>query len=122
MKGIENIKDAPSRLDAAKQAFNAMTAELKAYYPMMGQYDAVVISEGPDDLTAAKLAFAIGSPGTICTGALSTVFRRKKYIYHLKNGNLHHYLRVYNKIKIFSKWGDDIEEISNIVIIALVIK
>jgi uncharacterized protein with GYD domain len=44
-----------------------MGAELKAFYLVMGQYDMVVISEGPDDETAAKLALAIGSQGAIRT-------------------------------------------------------
>lgn len=66
-KGIENIKEAPSRLDEAKKAFQAMGAELKEYYLTMGQYDAVIIAEGPDDETVAKLALSIGSRGAIRT-------------------------------------------------------
>ena len=31
-KGIENIKQSPARLDAAKKAFQAMGAELKEFY------------------------------------------------------------------------------------------
>lgn len=69
-QGVENIKESPARLDAAKQAFQAMGAELKGFYLVMGQYDAVVISEGPDDETAAKLALAIGSKGAIRTETL----------------------------------------------------
>lgn len=34
---------------------------------MTGQYDAVVISEAPDDETVAKLSLAIGSRGAIRT-------------------------------------------------------
>jgi len=66
-KGVENVKEAPARLDAAKKAFQAMGAELKQYYLTLGQYDAVVIAEVPDDETVAKLALAIGSQGAIRT-------------------------------------------------------
>jgi len=66
-KGIENIKESPNRLDAAKQAFKAMGAEIKEYYLVTGQYDAVVISEAPNDETVAKLALSIGSKGSIRT-------------------------------------------------------
>ncbi len=66
-KGVESIKDGPSRLDAAKQVFRAYGAEIKAFYLTMGQYDAIVISEGPDDVTTAKVALAIGSAGNIRT-------------------------------------------------------
>lgn len=66
-EGVEKIKEGPARLDAAKQAFKAMGSELKAFYLVMGQYDAVVIAEGPDDDTAVKLALAIGSQGAVRT-------------------------------------------------------
>lgn len=63
-KGIETIKEGSARLDAAKQAYRAMGAELKAFYLVLGQYDHVVISEAPDDETMAKIALALGSRGT----------------------------------------------------------
>jgi uncharacterized protein with GYD domain len=69
-QGVENMKDSPARLEEAKQAFRAMGGELKAFYLTMGQYDAVVVSEGPDDETATKLAIAIGARGAIRTETL----------------------------------------------------
>ncbi|GAG13518.1 unnamed protein product, partial [marine sediment metagenome] len=42
-KGIENVKESPARLDAAKKAFQSMGAELKEFYLVMGQYDIVVV-------------------------------------------------------------------------------
>ena len=69
-QGIANIKEGPARLEAAKQAFQAMGAELKEFYLVMGQYDEVVIAEAPDDETAAKLALAIGAGGAIRTETL----------------------------------------------------
>jgi uncharacterized protein with GYD domain len=36
----------------------------------MGQYDAVVIAEGPDDETAAKLALATAMQGNVRTETL----------------------------------------------------
>lgn len=62
-KGIETIKEGPGRLETAKQTFRAMGAEMKAFYLTMGQYDAVVISEAPNDETVEKLALTIGSRG-----------------------------------------------------------
>jgi uncharacterized protein with GYD domain len=69
-EGSQKIKESPARLDAAKQAFKAMGAELKAYYLTMGQYDAVVIGEAPNDETVAKLALSIGAAGAIRTETL----------------------------------------------------
>ena len=69
-KGIENVKESPARLDAAKKAFQSMGAELKEFYLVMGQYDIVVVCEAPDDETITKLALSIGSRGAIRTETL----------------------------------------------------
>jgi uncharacterized protein with GYD domain len=63
-KGIETIKEGAARLDAAKHAYRAMGAELKAFYLVMGRYDHVVVSEAPNDETMAKIALALGARGT----------------------------------------------------------
>ena len=64
-KGIEEIKESPARLDAAKAAVQAMGGKVVGFYLVQGRYDMVVISEGPDDETAAKTALAIGSKGSV---------------------------------------------------------
>ena len=43
-KGIEKIKESPSRLDAARKAFKAAGAELKEFYLVTGRYDIVVVA------------------------------------------------------------------------------
>ncbi|MGO9566847.1 MAG: GYD domain-containing protein [Desulfomonilaceae bacterium] len=42
-KGIENVKNSPARLDEAKKAFQAMGAQIKAFYLVMGRYDMVIV-------------------------------------------------------------------------------
>lgn len=69
-KGAETIKDGPKRLDAAKQRFKEAGAEVKAYYLVMGQYDAVAIFEAPNDEVVAKLALATGMMGSVRTQTL----------------------------------------------------
>jgi uncharacterized protein with GYD domain len=64
-QGIENIKDSPQRLDAAKKAYASLGAKLKDFYLVMGRYDIVLVSDGPDDETMAKVALALGSMGNI---------------------------------------------------------
>ena len=66
-KGIENIKESPRRLDAAREAFQAFGAELKDFYLVLGRYDIVIISEAPNDEAVAKAALAIGSRGAVQT-------------------------------------------------------
>ncbi len=69
-KGIENIKQSPARLDAAKKAFTAMGVELKGFYLVSGQYDVVVIVEAPNYETVCKLALSIGAKGNVRTETL----------------------------------------------------
>lgn len=69
-KGAAAIKESPARLDAAKKLFHSMGAELKQWYLVMGQYDAVVISEAPNDEVVAKLLLAIGALGNVSTQTL----------------------------------------------------
>lgn len=66
-QGMRSIKESPKRLDAAKDAFKAAGGELKQWYLVMGRYDAVVISELPNDETARKIDLAIASLGSIRT-------------------------------------------------------
>ena len=77
-QGIQNIKDSPKRLDAAKAAFKAMGAELQQWYLALGRYDVVVFSEAPDDETAAKLSMAVGALGNVRTETLR-VFTEQDY-------------------------------------------
>ena len=62
-EGAQKMKESPARLDAAKEVFKAMGAELKAYYLTMGQYDAVVIGEAPDDETPIAPVYRFGPDG-----------------------------------------------------------
>ncbi len=64
-KGIESIKEGPTRLDRAKQAFRAAGGELKTFYLVTGRYDAVAISEMPNDEAVARVALANASMGNI---------------------------------------------------------
>ena len=64
-QGIEQIKESPTRFDAAKQSMREMGAELRAFYLTMGQYDMVAIWEAPDEQTAARAALALGSRGAV---------------------------------------------------------
>jgi uncharacterized protein with GYD domain len=66
-QGIRNIKESATRLDAAKKAFQAAGGELKQFFLLMGKYDILIVSEGPDDETAGKIALSLGSLGNVRT-------------------------------------------------------
>jgi len=64
-KGLEQIKESPARVEAAKQLFREMNAEVKDFYAVMGRYDTMFIAEAPDDETIAKAVLAVGSLGNV---------------------------------------------------------
>ena len=66
-KGAETIKDGPKRLDNARQRFKEACADIKAWYLVMGQYDAVAIFDAPNDEVVAKLALTTGMMGSVRT-------------------------------------------------------
>ncbi|HAF14407.1 MAG TPA: GYD family protein [Blastocatellia bacterium] len=64
-QGAAGIKDSPNRLDAGREAFKKLGAEIKDVYMTMGRYDLVCVVEAPDDETAARALLSLGSKGSI---------------------------------------------------------
>jgi uncharacterized protein with GYD domain len=64
-QGISTIKNAPARIDAAKEAYRKAGGELKSIHLTLGQYDLVAIAEMPNDEAVARMALALGAQGNI---------------------------------------------------------
>jgi uncharacterized protein with GYD domain len=77
-QGLQKIKESPSRLDAAKKAYEQAGGKLKDVYLIMGEYDIVVVAELPNDDAAAKLALTLGAMGNIRTRT-SRAFTEAEY-------------------------------------------
>jgi uncharacterized protein with GYD domain len=77
-QGFKNIKESPSRLEKAKQAFKSLGGELKSFHLVQGRYDAIVISEAPNDEVATKFALATGSQGNVRTETMRA-FTEEEY-------------------------------------------
>jgi uncharacterized protein with GYD domain len=69
-KGIEAIKEGPSRLDAARKMMQGLGARLTTSYLVNGPYDFVIIVEAPDDETMTKVSLALASKGNVRTETL----------------------------------------------------
>jgi uncharacterized protein with GYD domain len=69
-QGAAKIKESPKRLDAAKKAAEGVNGKIHAWYLTMGKYDAVIISEFPDDEAAARFMLSTGSLGNVTTQTL----------------------------------------------------
>ena len=66
-QGVKTFSELSQRLEETKKAGESVGVKLVGYYLTMGQYDAVAISEAPDDHTIAKLALAAGARGNVRT-------------------------------------------------------
>ena len=69
-QGIRSVKDAPKRIDTARQMMKDAGGELKAFYLTMGAYDIVTVVEAPSDEVAARVLLTIGGLGNIRTVTL----------------------------------------------------
>ena len=54
-QGAAKIKESPTRLDAAKKAAGAVGGKIHAWYLTMGKYDAVIVSEFPNDEASGEI-------------------------------------------------------------------
>ncbi len=67
-QGIQNIKESPARVEAAKRTVKSMGGEVKAFYGILGsQFDTMFILKASDDEAVAKMVLAIASGGNVRT-------------------------------------------------------
>lgn len=66
-QGVQEAKNAPERLAAFEAAVREAGGRLIDFYLVLGQYDYIVVTEAPDDQTAARLIL-----GTIAQGSMRT--------------------------------------------------
>ena len=66
-QGIKTVKDFPTRLEAARKVMEAMGGKFISVYVTLGEYDMVVLAEGPSDEAAAAAALATASQGNLRT-------------------------------------------------------
>ena len=69
-QGIAKVKESPKRLDAAKKAAEKAGGKFHAWFLTMGEYDAVFISEFPNDEACAQFMLSVGALGNVTTQTL----------------------------------------------------
>ena len=69
-QGLRNIKESPSRFDAARKVAEELGGNMGPLYLTMGTYDLVAISQFPDDATAATFVLRIGALGNVRTTSI----------------------------------------------------
>ena len=66
-EGIRNVKDSPKRRQAFEDRITTMGGKVKDAYLMMGEYDLMVVTEVPNDETAAKMSLGTAMQGNVRT-------------------------------------------------------
>lgn len=64
-KGAENIRESPKRMEASRQLFRSIGAEVKASFLLLGEYDTCFLVDAPNDETIAKASIALASRGDV---------------------------------------------------------
>jgi uncharacterized protein with GYD domain len=77
-EGRENVKESPSRLDAARKGFESAGAKMKDFYMVTGKYDMICVIEAPDDLSLAKAILGTGAGGSV-TSETCRAFTEDEY-------------------------------------------
>ena len=69
-QGARNIRQLPQRARENMQMGERRGMKIHGWYLTQGQYDVVVVTEAPDDRTAAQQALGVASPGFVTTETL----------------------------------------------------
>ena len=77
-QGLREFKNAPERLQALEKAAEEMGGRLVGFYLVMGQFDYIVITEAPDDQTAALLILKTIAQGSMRTQTMRA-FPREEF-------------------------------------------
>ncbi len=65
-KGIQNVRESPKRVDAAKAMAEKLGGKLELYYTM-GEYDFIGVANAPNDEAVMQLALQVGAQGNART-------------------------------------------------------
>lgn len=77
-QGLQNIKNSPSRLDAARKGFEAAGVKMKDFYMVTGHYDMIAILDAADEAAVAKAILGATSQGHI-TSETCRAFTENEY-------------------------------------------
>jgi uncharacterized protein with GYD domain len=66
-QGVQDLKQSPSRLDAARKGFTSAGVTMKDFYMVTGHHDMIAIIEAPDDAALAKALLTTMSQGSVTT-------------------------------------------------------
>ncbi len=78
-QGVKNAKGIPERVLAARQTLENIGGRLHGYRLTLGEYDAVVTVEAPDDEAYATFALNLAAQGNIRTTTLKAFTEEESF-------------------------------------------
>ena len=69
-QGIAKVKESPARLDAARKVAASVGGKVTSWHLTMGHYDAVILTEFPNDDACARFTLAVSALGNVTTETL----------------------------------------------------
>jgi uncharacterized protein with GYD domain len=77
-QAIRNMKDMPSRREAAREKARKLGVEIKAAYLALGVYDFIIHLEAKDEEAVAKFVLSLASAGSLRTTTIK-IFSEAEY-------------------------------------------
>lgn len=78
-KGVENIRESPARVEAAKRTVRELGGEVKSFYALLGsEFDTLFVIDAPNELKAGEMALAIAAHGQVRTRT-QRLFNEEEY-------------------------------------------
>jgi uncharacterized protein with GYD domain len=78
-KGVEAVKDSPTRYEDFKASVEAAGGEVISFHMTLGEFDLVTVIEVPDDETGARITLAVRSLGNVHVETLRA-FKKEEYL------------------------------------------
>jgi len=72
-QGIRNVKEAPERVEAFRQAIEKLGGKLESLYYTMGEFDGMARIDAPSDEAWMKIAYSLGRSGNVRTRTLKAL-------------------------------------------------
>jgi uncharacterized protein with GYD domain len=77
-QAIRNMKDMPSRREAAREKARKLGVEIKAAYLALGVYDFIIHLDAKDEEAVAKFVLSLASAGSLRTTTIK-IFSEAEY-------------------------------------------
>jgi uncharacterized protein with GYD domain len=69
-RGVQNVKEAPARIEDFKKAARGFGGEVREVYAALGRFDTMSLVSAPDDEAMTKISLSLAAKGNVHTETL----------------------------------------------------